>query len=74
MKLENKGQTSAEYLLLIGSLIVILIISISFIASQNELAMAMAAARNGVNEGSLYSSSAIYPSDTYNDYSKENSV
>ena len=72
MKLENKGQTSAEYLLLIGSLIVILIISISFIASQNELTMAMAAARNGVNEGSLYSSSAIYPSDTYNDYSKEN--
>ena len=61
MKLENKGQTSAEYLLLIGSLIVILIISISFIASQNELAMAMAAARNGVNEGSLYSSSAVCP-------------
>lgn len=71
MKLKNRGQISAEYLLLIGSLMVILIISISFIASQNELTMAMAAARNGVNEGSLYSSSAIYPSDTYNDYSKE---
>ena len=71
MKLENKAQISAEYLLLIGSLMVILIISISFIASQNELTMAMTAARNGVNEGSLYSSSAIYPSDTYNDYSKE---
>lgn len=66
----NKGQVSAEYLLLLGSFIVILMISISFIASQNELTMAMTAARNGVNEGSLYSSSAIYPSDTYNDYSR----
>ena len=67
---ESKGQVSAEYLLLFGVLIVICMISISFISSQNELAMAMAAARSGVNDGSLYTSSAIYPSDTYNDYSK----
>ncbi len=71
MILESRGQISAEYLLLLGSLIVILMISISFIASQNELTMAMAAARSGVNEGSLYASCAIYPSDTFNDYSKK---
>ncbi|MBE6504146.1 MAG: class III signal peptide-containing protein [Methanobrevibacter sp.] len=72
MKLENKGQASAEYLLLAGVLIVILMLSIVFIASQNELTMAMAAARNGVNDGSMYASSAIYPSDTYNEYSRAN--
>lgn len=72
MTFENKGQVSAEYLLLLGVLIVVLMISISFISSQNELAMAMAAARNGVNDGSLYASSAIFPSDTYNEYSKAN--
>ena len=71
MILESRGQISAEYLLLLGSLIVILMISISFIASQNELTMAMVAARSGVNEGSLYASSAIYPSDIFNDYSKK---
>ena len=72
MTFENKGQVSAEYLLLLGVLIVVLMISISLISSQNELTMAMAAARNGVNDGSLYASSAIFPSDTYNEYSKAN--
>lgn len=74
MIFENRGQISAEYLLLIGALIVVVMISLSFIASQNELAMAMAAARNGVNEGSLYSSSAIYPADTYRDYSQSDNL
>lgn len=74
MILDNRGQTSAEYLLLIGSLIVVLMISLSFIASQNELTMAMAAARSGVSEGSLYSASAIYPADTYRDYSQSDNL
>ena len=72
MNFENKGQVSAEYLLLVGVFVVIVMLSLSFIASQHELTMAMAAARNGVNEGSFYSSSAIYPADTYNEYSKAN--
>ena len=45
---DSKGLVSAEYLLLIGALIVIILISLSFIASQHELTMAMTAARNGV--------------------------
>jgi uncharacterized protein (UPF0333 family) len=74
MIFEDRGQISAEYLLLIGSLVVVLMISLSFIASQNELTMAMAAARSGVSEGSLYSSSAIYPTDTYRDYSQSDNL
>ena len=71
---DNKGQISAEFLLLVGSLIVVMLIALSFIASQNELSLAMSAARNGVYEGSSYASSAIYPTDTFNDYSKSNYV
>jgi len=71
---DNKGQISAEFLLLVGSLIVVMLIALSFIASQNELSLAMSAARNGVYEGSSYASSAIYPTDTFNDYSKSDYV
>ena len=71
MIFENKGQISAELLLILGLLILVMMISLSFIASQNELTMAMTAARNGVNEGSLYTTGAIYPTDTYSDYSKQ---
>lgn len=66
---EKKGQVSAELLLLFGVLVLVILISIAFIANENELTMAMAAARNGANEGSMSSASAIYPSDTYRDYS-----
>ena len=72
--LDNKAQTSAEFLLVFGSLILIIIASIGFIASENELTMAMVAARNGVGEGSTSSVSAIFSSDTYNEYSKENNL
>lgn len=72
MIFDNKGQMSAELLLILGSLILVLMLSLSFVASQNELTMAMTAARNGVNEGSLSTAGAIYPSDTYSDYSKAN--
>ena len=71
---DNKGQISAEFMLLVGSLIVVMLIALSFIASQNELSLAMSAARNGVYEGSSYASSAIYPTDTFNDYSKSDYV
>lgn len=66
---ESKGQIGAEYLLLLGSLVLIVMISVAFIAHENELTMAMAAAKSGANEGSLYSASALYPKDTYNEYS-----
>ena len=65
----DSGQTSAELLFLFGTLIIILMISIVFIAGEHELTTAMAAARNGAIEGLATSSSAIYPEDTYRDYS-----
>lgn len=67
--IDNRGQTSAEMLFIVGVLILIIMISIVFIASENELNIAMAAARNGAIEGAASSSAGIYPEDTYRDYS-----
>ena len=66
---DNKGQISAELLFLFGTLVVIAMISIVFIAGENELNIAMSAARNGAMEGLAVSSSGIYPSDAYREYS-----
>ena len=65
----NKGQISSEFLFLFGSMIIILIVSAVFIASEQELNTAMGAARNGAVEGAVTSSSAIYSTDGYRDYS-----
>ena len=67
--MDNKGQISAEFLFLFGVMIIVVILAIVFTAQENELNIAMSAARNGVNEGITTSSSAIYPKDTYKDYS-----
>lgn len=67
---DDKAQVSAEYLFLTGMMILILMIGAVFIYSQQELNIAMSAARNGINEGIVSSSSGIYPKQTYNDYSK----
>ena len=63
----NKGQISGEYLFLFGVLVIILMLAVVFIAGENELNMAMSAARLGVIEGIGTSSTAMYSQD--NDYS-----
>lgn len=65
---DEKGQLSGEYMLLVGSLIVVLMISIFMIANENELNIAMAAAKSCADEGVASSSSAIYPKETFNEY------
>lgn len=51
----------------------VVMLSAVFIAGENELNIAMSAARNGVIEGIGTSSAAIYPEDTFNDYSNSKS-
>ena len=70
---ENRGQISAEYLLLSGVLIIILMLAAVFIAGENELNIAMGAARSGAVEGVGVSSAAMYSTDAYNDYSNSKS-
>ena len=66
---DRKGQISAELLILFGSFIIILIISLVFIAGEHELVIAMGAARSGAIEGAGTSSMGIYPEDSYRNYS-----
>ena len=67
--IDNRGQVSVEFLILFGVLILMVMLAIAFVAQENELNIAMAAARNGVNEGAATSSSGIYPEDTFRSYS-----
>lgn len=67
--MDNNGQVSAEYLFVFGVLILIVMMGVVFVSDQHELNMAMAAARSGVTEGIGTSSGAIYPDDTYRQYS-----
>ncbi|MBQ2652201.1 MAG: class III signal peptide-containing protein [Methanobrevibacter sp.] len=71
--MENRGQISGEFLLLAGVLILVLMISAVFIFSEQELNIAMTAARKGVDEGLISSSSAIYAKESYADYSQSKS-
>ena len=57
--MDNRGQITAEFLFVFGVLILVVMMSIVFLASEEELNIAMAAARNGVNEGLATSSGAI---------------
>ncbi|MDO5849240.1 MAG: class III signal peptide-containing protein [Methanobrevibacter sp.] len=66
--MDNKGQLSMEFIFLVGVLIVILVSSSIFILNENELMVAMAAARNGVNEGIAVGDVAVFPDDVYGDY------
>lgn len=72
--MDCKGQSSAEFLLLMGFFIALLVVSSIFILEEDELNKAMIAARNGVNEGIIIDSAAVYPDDVYREYelSKEN--
>lgn len=72
---ENKGQLSMEFILLFAFLMIVLTSSLIFIIDENELNIAMASARSGANEGIITTASAIYPTQTFNEYDlKENNL
>lgn len=66
--MDVKGQSSAEFLLLMGFFIALTVVSSIFILEEDELNKAMTAARNGVNEGITIDSLAVYPDDVYREY------
>ena len=69
MKTDDKGQITVE-LILILSFIIIIIISITSIAgSANELNMAMLAAEQGALNGASSNGLAIFPQESYKNYS-----
>ena len=71
MKMDTKGQISVELLLLISFSLIAAIILANAIIDANELNVAMASARDGAFEGISSNGLAIYPKESYDNYSKD---
>ena len=71
MKIDKKGQITVELLLLISFALISTVILANVIMDSNELNIAMASARNGAYEGTFSNELAIYPKESYDNYSKD---
>ena len=71
MKMDKKGQITVELLLLISFTLITAIILANVVLDTNELNVAMTSARNGAFEGVSSNGLAIYPKESYDNYSKD---
>lgn len=71
MKIDNKGQITVELLLLISFALITTILLANAIIDANELNIAMASARNGAFEGISSNGLAIYPKESFENYTKD---
>ena len=71
MKMDEKGQITVELLLLISFTLITAIILANVVFDTNELNVAMTSARNGAFEGVSSNGLAIYPKESYDNYSKD---
>ncbi|MBI5680912.1 MAG: class III signal peptide-containing protein [Methanobacterium sp.] len=69
--MDNKGQISLEFILVIAVIILIIVCIASFFGGENEITQAMAAARSGAIEGANLNSFAVYPKETFDDYTSK---
>ncbi len=69
--MEIKGQISIELILIIGFILLVILGIGSFIGTDNELNQAMSAARSGAIEGANTDSFAIYPEESFKNYTSE---
>ena len=72
MKIDNKGQITVELLLLISFTLITAIVLANIVIDSNELNIAMTSARNGAFEGASSNGLAIFPKESYDNYSKDN--
>ena len=71
MKIDKKGQMTVELILLVSFAIVSAMILANAVMDSNELNMAMASARNGAYEGISSNGLAIYPKESFDNYSTD---
>lgn len=69
--MDKKGQITVELLLLISFTLITAIILANVALDTNELNVAMTSARNGAFEGVSSNGLAIYPKESYDNYSKD---
>ncbi len=76
MQLKNDiyGQISIEFILIIGFSLILMISLATILNPENELNIAMAAARNGASEGVAIDELAIYPKNSFEDYILNNQI
>lgn len=66
--MDARGQISLELVLVVGLIFVIVMAIASVVGEDNELNQAMGAARSGAIEAANVDSFAIYPEETFNNY------
>ena len=71
MKTDEKGQITVELMLLVSIALIAAILLANVILDSNELNIAMASARNGAFEGASSNGIAIFPKESYENYSKD---
>lgn len=69
--MDVKGQLPIEFLMILGASILFLIPFVMCITNANELNQAMGAARIGALQGAISDSLAVYPKETFKNYSIE---
>ncbi|HEX3014331.1 MAG TPA: hypothetical protein VHO92_08675 [Methanobacterium sp.] len=69
--METKGQLSIELILIIGFILIIILGIASFMGEDKELNQAMAVARSGAIEGANVDSFAVYPEESFKNYTRE---
>ncbi|EKF84920.1 hypothetical protein [Methanobacterium formicicum] len=70
--MDIKGQLPIEFLLMVGLSVIILIPLTVALSDSVELNQAMSAARTGAMQGAISDSLAIYPTESFQDYTREN--
>ncbi len=69
--MDSKGQLPIEFLLVVGLSVMVLIPLTLGISDGGELNQAMSAARNGALQGAISDGLAIYPQESFRDYTSE---
>lgn len=70
--MDTKGQLPIEFLLMVGLSVIILIPLTVALSDSVELNQAMSAARTGAIQGAISDGLAIYPTESFQDYTNEN--
>ncbi len=71
MKIDKKGQITVELILLLSFAIITAMILANAVMDGNELSMAMASARIGAYEGISSNGLAIYPKESFDNYTMD---
>ena len=59
------GQITIEFLLIIGLILIMILVTVSYVGDEIELIETMSTARSGAIEGASINSFAIYPEDSF---------